>query len=367
MSPGWLDVMSGRSEGEGLLLVSNGCTSSGHNAHIGHIRLVTHRGFSNLLMPVFLQPWRLMMMPVTSFPSALAMIHSSFSLFYKMCRWPAKLLENEAGRPQMVYFFGIKKFAKVNKSNFHPFTDEGAMAMLMSLPRSKKRALKVALQEARAELTLQPELAAFDKWANCVLNFNHGSQPQRGKGAGSSSPELDQAESHRLRQDGEACTLSREEPLPHDVIMRQIEEMEHKEKAVNAVNAGPCSGSDDSLSDNLEFAELSEFETHTACELARVAKPPSPCERELLRLKMAYKMCADALGVSIIPKPHPKPLSSTCNRSSSFQHEDSDRDTFSDHWKLLMDFSAAAQEFCRAEDSGALQCSQCILANPCSW
>jgi hypothetical protein len=265
----------------------------------------------------------------------------------------------------MVYFFGIKKFAQINKSNFHPFTDEGAMVMLMSLPESKKTALKMALQEARAELTLQPELSAFDKFANGVLNINHGAQPQREKGAGSSSPELEQTESHRgkkLRQDGEACNLSQEE-LPHDVIMRQLEEMEHKEKAVNA---GPCSGSDDSMSDNLEFAELSEFETHTAFELARVAKPPSPCERELLRIKMAYKMCAEPVGVSIIPKSHSKPLSSTCNRSSSFQHEDSDRDTFSDHWKLFMDFSAADQEFCSAEDSGARKCSQCTLANPCS-
>ena len=82
---------------------------------------------------------------------------------------------------------------------------------------------------------------------------------------------------------------------------------------------------------------------------------------------MSCKMCVDALGVSIIPKPHPKPLSSTCKRSSSFQHEDSDRDTFSDHWKLLMDFSASAQEFCRGEDSGAPQCFQSIFENQCFW
>jgi hypothetical protein len=67
-----------------------------------------------------------------------------------------------------------------------------------------------------------------------------GSQPERGKDAEAAGPKLDQAERQRnkkLRRDGEARNLSREErKMP--AIMRQIDEMEQKEKTVKA---GPCS------------------------------------------------------------------------------------------------------------------------------
>ena len=65
------------------------------------------------------------------------------------------------------------------------------------------------------------------------------SQPQRGKEAEAAGPKLDQAERQRnkkLRRDGEARSLSREE-RKMTAIMRQIEEMEQKEKAVQP---GPC-------------------------------------------------------------------------------------------------------------------------------
>jgi hypothetical protein len=68
-----------------------------------------------------------------------------------------------------------------------------------------------------------------------------GSQPERGNEAEAAGPKLDQAERQRnkkLMRDGEARTddLSREQ-RKMTAIMRQIEEMEHKEKAVKA---GPC-------------------------------------------------------------------------------------------------------------------------------
>ena len=67
-----------------------------------------------------------------------------------------------------------------------------------------------------------------------------GSQPVRGKEAEAAGPKLDQAErqkNKKQRRDGEARSLSREErKMP--VIMRQIEEMQQKEKAVKD---GPCS------------------------------------------------------------------------------------------------------------------------------
>ena len=66
------------------------------------------------------------------------------------------------------------------------------------------------------------------------------SQPERGKEAEAAGPKLDQAERQRnkkLRQDGEARNLLREE-RKMAANMRQIEEMEQKEKAVQA---GPCS------------------------------------------------------------------------------------------------------------------------------
>ena len=66
------------------------------------------------------------------------------------------------------------------------------------------------------------------------------SQPERGKEAEAAGPKLGQAERQRnkkLRRDGEARTLSREE-RKMTAIMRQIEEMEQQEKAVKA---GPCS------------------------------------------------------------------------------------------------------------------------------
>ncbi len=67
-----------------------------------------------------------------------------------------------------------------------------------------------------------------------------GSQPERGKDAEAAGPKLDQPERQRnkkLRRDGAARNLSREErKMP--AIMRQIEEMQKKEKTVKA---GPCS------------------------------------------------------------------------------------------------------------------------------
>ena len=67
-----------------------------------------------------------------------------------------------------------------------------------------------------------------------------GSQPEQGKEAEAAGPKLDQAERQRnkkLRGDGEARNLSREE-RNMTAIKRQIEEMEQREKAVKA---GPCS------------------------------------------------------------------------------------------------------------------------------
>jgi hypothetical protein len=67
-----------------------------------------------------------------------------------------------------------------------------------------------------------------------------GSQPERGKEAEAVGPKLDQAERQRnkkLRRDGEARNLSREE-RKMTAIVRQIEETEQTEKAVKA---GPCS------------------------------------------------------------------------------------------------------------------------------
>ena len=69
-----------------------------------------------------------------------------------------------------------------------------------------------------------------------------GSQPERGKEAEAADPKLDQAETSdrqrnkKLRRDGEARNVSREE-RKMTAIMRQIEEMEQTEKAVQA---GPC-------------------------------------------------------------------------------------------------------------------------------
>ncbi len=63
-----------------------------------------------------------------------------------------------------------------------------------------------------------------------------GSQPERGKEAEAAGPKLDQPERQRnkkLRRDGDARSLSREEHKM-TAIMRQIEEMEQKEKAVKA-------------------------------------------------------------------------------------------------------------------------------------
>ncbi len=66
-----------------------------------------------------------------------------------------------------------------------------------------------------------------------------GPQPERGKEAEAAGPKFDQAERQRhkkLRRDAEALNLSREE-RKMTAIMRPIEEMEQKEKAVKA---GPC-------------------------------------------------------------------------------------------------------------------------------
>jgi hypothetical protein len=61
-----------------------------------------------------------------------------------------------------------------------------------------------------------------------------GSEPERGKEAEAAGPKLDQAERQRnkkLRRDGEARNLSRAERKKTPII-RQIEEMELKKKAV---------------------------------------------------------------------------------------------------------------------------------------
>jgi hypothetical protein len=66
-----------------------------------------------------------------------------------------------------------------------------------------------------------------------------GSQPERGHEAEAAGPKLDQDERQRtkkMRRDGEARNLSREE-RKMTASMRQIEEMEQNEKAVKA---GPC-------------------------------------------------------------------------------------------------------------------------------
>ncbi len=66
-----------------------------------------------------------------------------------------------------------------------------------------------------------------------------GSQPGRGKEAEAVGPKIDQPERQRnkkLRRDGDARNLSREE-CKITAIMQQIEEMEQKEKAGKA---GPC-------------------------------------------------------------------------------------------------------------------------------
>ena len=63
-----------------------------------------------------------------------------------------------------------------------------------------------------------------------------GSQPERGKEAEAAGPKLDQAERQRnkkLRRDGEARNLSREE-RKMTASTRQIEEMEQKEKSFKA-------------------------------------------------------------------------------------------------------------------------------------
>jgi hypothetical protein len=67
-----------------------------------------------------------------------------------------------------------------------------------------------------------------------------GSHPERGKEAEAAGPKLDRAAMQRnkkLRRDGEARNLSREE-RKMTTIMRQTEETEPKEKAAKA---GPCS------------------------------------------------------------------------------------------------------------------------------
>ncbi len=66
-----------------------------------------------------------------------------------------------------------------------------------------------------------------------------GSQPERGKESEAAGPKLDQAAGQRNkkpRRDGEARNLSRVVRKTM-AIMRQIEEMEQKEKAIKA---GPC-------------------------------------------------------------------------------------------------------------------------------
>jgi hypothetical protein len=69
-----------------------------------------------------------------------------------------------------------------------------------------------------------------------VTSDDNSSQPERGQQPQAAGPKLDQAERQRnkkLRRDGEARNLSREE-RKMTAIMRQIEEMEKKEKAVKA-------------------------------------------------------------------------------------------------------------------------------------
>jgi hypothetical protein len=63
-----------------------------------------------------------------------------------------------------------------------------------------------------------------------------GSQAERGKEAEAAGPKLAQPRNKKLRRDGEARNLSREERKV-TTIMRQMEEMEQKQEAVKA---GPC-------------------------------------------------------------------------------------------------------------------------------
>ena len=68
------------------------------------------------------------------------------------------------------------------------------------------------------------------------ISDDYGSQPERGKEAEAAGPKLDQPERQRnkkLRRDGEARNLSREE-RKMTAIKRQSEEMEQTEKAVKA-------------------------------------------------------------------------------------------------------------------------------------
>ena len=84
------------------------------------------------------------------------------------------------------------------------------------------------------------ELGADGLQAQRVRRARHlRRRPERGKEAEAEGPKLDRAERQRnkkLRRDGEARNLSREERKV-TVIMRQIEETEQNEKAGKA---GPC-------------------------------------------------------------------------------------------------------------------------------
>jgi hypothetical protein len=89
---------------------------------------------------------------------------------------------------------------------------------------------------SRDIISLEP-IAGYKRSApDAPDTSDDGSQKERGKEAEAAGPKLDQAERQRnkkLRRNGEARNLSREEHK-----MTQIEAMEQKEKAVMA---GPCS------------------------------------------------------------------------------------------------------------------------------
>ena len=98
----------------------------------------------------------------------------------------------------------------------------------------------MASQDSRDMMSSEPIVGYKRSAPDAPDTSDDGSQPERGKEAEAAGPKLDQAERQRnkkLRRDGEARNLSREE-RKMTAIMRQIEEMQQTEKAVKA---GPCS------------------------------------------------------------------------------------------------------------------------------
>jgi hypothetical protein len=96
-----------------------------------------------------------------------------------------------------------------------------------------------------------------------VTSDDDGSQPEQGKEAEAAEPKLEQAERQRnkkLRRDGEARNLPREE-RKMTASMRQIEEMQQNEKAVKA---GPGSTQFEGRHENEKVGEKRWF--RDACD-----------------------------------------------------------------------------------------------------